>query len=138
MEYKFRGKSRENDEWIYGSLLGGRLCHIMSHKPVKGHNIVSTFAGNDIVSVKPLSVGMFTGLKDKNGVDVYGGDRATYELGDIILTGTIVFDEKYLIWEFRFQTVDANGKTWDESYDFSETQMDEYQVIPNERKEDAK
>ena len=69
--YKFRGKRVGDDVWIYGDLLHGigEDCHIQNLKDGVGPN---KYRGPQ--EVHPASVGQCTGLKDKDGVDVYKND----------------------------------------------------------------
>ena len=68
-EIKFRGKRVDNGEWVYGNYIkaSNGIQEIHAILPI-GETI------DVIIEVLPESVGQFTGLKDKNRVDVYDLD----------------------------------------------------------------
>ncbi|CAG5001697.1 hypothetical protein DYBT9275_02723 [Dyadobacter sp. CECT 9275] len=85
-EIKFRGKRLDTHEWVYGWYVNKKKD---KHQIVTSESIFP-------VSVKDFTVGQFTGLIDKNGVEIYDGDRILYsnvlERGEGIITFHLGFN----------------------------------------------
>jgi uncharacterized phage protein (TIGR01671 family) len=79
-EIKFRGKRFDNGKWVYGHYFMGVPSPLDENK--QRHYIAPPCGLGE--EVDPATVGQFTGLKDKNGQEIYEDDIAKVKISTFI------------------------------------------------------
>ena len=98
--YLFRGKRKDNGEWVTGYLIKGNNTYIVTPEAIYYMVVsISYMASVEFVEVLPETVGQCTGLTDKNGKLIFEGDIVKFKKFKNEYIGTIAFNDISLAFE---------------------------------------
>ena len=98
-EILFRGKDLITLKWVYGVPVKVRTnCsdeHIEIVEKIEYETDLEYSTFVDSKTIKPETIGQYTGLKDKNGTKIFEGDILINDLGDKFLVELGFNDEHF-------------------------------------------
>lgn len=130
-EIIYKGQCHQFGDWVCGNLietLEGDLYICKLENIKEGGNTPNYF----FTKVIPDTVGQFTGLQDKNGVDIYQWDEVVFHIGEEEQKGYIDYCQDYASFVIFYNDgIDRYKQINAESVDGETYQCDWIEVINN-------
>lgn len=129
MQVKFRGKRAGGDEWLIGD-----LNHIFGKVFIYPREEDAPLNSPDWFEVEPSSIGMFAGLTDKHGKEIFVGDIISRNDVYSAYIHTVTFDKGKFIASNRIRPeshkwLSDNSASYDLYFLFSS--IKDFEIIGN-------